>query len=200
MKIKDLLDFNKLVIDLDKKRLIKGPYHLCGAKRNKQAKKLIKIFKKYYKKGDWIFTTYRNHWHWLLSGRDKTKLLNFIKEGNSMHIFDNKFFTSAIVGGHAPIAVGVALALKLKKSKNKVLCFLGDMAYKSGIVKEAIQYSQGHDLPIIFIVEDNNRSVYTKTSDVWGNKKSNKVIKYKYKPIYKHHGSRLETEDYGGLF
>ena len=199
--IENLKKFSNFIATLYNRGLIKGPVHLSGSTDNKQEKNLIKIFKKYYKKGDWIFATYRNHFAWLLSGRNPNKLVQQIIDGHSMHVYDNKFFTSAIVGGHVPIAVGVALALKLKKSKNKVLCFIGDMASKCGIVRESVDYSQRHDLPIIFIVEDNERSVYTNTIKVWGTKKTKKVIKYKYKALYKHHGTRLEEDkNSGGLF
>jgi len=208
--IENLKKFSNFIATFYNKGLIKGPVHLSGSTDNKQEKNLIKIFKKYYKKGDWIFATYRNHFAWLLSGRNPNKLVQQIIDGHSMHVYDNKFFTSAIVGGHVPIAVGVALALKLKKSKNKVLCFLGDSAAHCGVVFESIKYSYYHKLPIIFIIEDNNRSVYTKTSDVWGIKnkdyffnfyKKKNIIYYRYEPLYKHYGSRLEKDkNSGGLF
>ena len=42
----------------------------------------------------------------------------------------NKFYSSAIVGGIIPVALGTAMALKKNNSDNKVWCFLGDMTYQ----------------------------------------------------------------------
>ena len=184
-QIAKLQKFEEEIANLYNQAKIRFPIHLSG----NNEKQLIKIFDKYYKKGDWIVSTHRNHYHWLLSGRSAKKLKEKIIKSGSMHIYDKKFFTSAIVGGNTPIAVGIALALKLKKSKNKVLCFVGDMAYECGIVQESIKYSEKQDLPILFIVEDNYMSVKTPTKEVWGFKNVKKTIKYKYKRKYPHAGT-----------
>lgn len=187
MNKKDLIKFEKEIANLYEKGEIHAPVHLAGSKFGEQEKFLIKLFRK-IKKNDWVFSNHRNHFHWLLSGRNPNELMQQILDGYSMHVYGNKFFTSAIVGGNASIALGVALALKKKKSKNKVWCFLGDMAYECGIVKECIRYAEGQDLPIVFIIEDNGLSVNTPTQEVWGKGKKNKVFRYKYKRIYNHAG------------
>ncbi len=180
-----LIKFEKEIASIYEKGLIKAPIHLTSGNEDK----LIKIFKKLkIKKTDWIFSTHRNHYHWLLSGRNPKELKKQILEGHSMHVFGNRFFTSAIVAGNVSIALGVALALKIKKSKQRVFCFIGDMASYCGISKEAIKYAEGHNLPIWFIVEDNGLSVNTNTQQVWGKNKSKKVITYSYKRIYNHAG------------
>lgn len=184
MTKKQLIDFELEIARLFEKGKIRYPIHLAGTNENQ----LIKIFKK-IKKNDWIFGTWRSHYLWLLSERDPKELKRQILEHGSMHIYDDKFFTSAIVGGIAPIALGVAFALKKKKSKSKVWCFLGDMGASTGIARESISYAQGHDLPITFIVEDNGLSVITDTKEVWGKGKKKKVIRYKYKRKYPHAGS-----------
>jgi len=183
-QISKLKKFEKEIAKLYEKGKIRFPIHLSG----NNEKQLIKIFDKYYKKGDWIVSTHRNHYHWLLSGKSAKKLKEKIIKTGSMHIYDKNFFTSAIVGGNAPIALGIALALKLKNSKKKVLCFVGDMSYECGIVQESIKYAERQDLPIIFVVEDNGLSVKTPTKEVWGKKRTKKLIKYKYKRLYPHHG------------
>ena len=77
-----------------------------------------------------------------------------------------------------------------------VHCFIGDMTAETGIAHECIKYSINHDLPIRFIIEDNDLSVCTNTRSVWGNKKlsyefikSEKVYSYKYKNDYPHAGA-----------
>jgi TPP-dependent pyruvate/acetoin dehydrogenase alpha subunit len=126
----------------------------------------------------------------LLSGRSAEELEKQILEGHSMHIFGRKFFTSAIVSGIAPIALGVAKALRMKNSEEKVYCFLGDMSASGGLVKECIQYAEGWDLPIVYVILDNCMSVRACTEAVWGQRNGkDKVIKIKYERIFPHAGN-----------
>ena len=87
-----------------------------------------------------------------------------------------KFYSSAIVGGILPIALGVAMANKIKKSKkDKVFVFIGDMTYETGIFHETFKYAENMKLPIKFIVEDNDLSTNTPTKKAWG--KKTKILK-----------------------
>lgn len=184
MTEKQLIAFENRIAKIYEAAEIHAPVHLAGINENQ----LIEIFKD-YKEGDWIFSTWRSHYHWLLSGRNPAELERQIVEGRSMHVYDKRFFTSSIVAGIAPLALGVALALKLSESENKVWCFLGDGAYECGLVKESIRYAQGQDLPITFVVEDNGLCVRAITQDVWGRKQAEVVRKYKYKRKYPHAGT-----------
>jgi hypothetical protein len=87
-----------------------------------------------------------------------------------MHINnrDKNFYSSSIVGGSLPVAVGAAMALKMQGSPNRVWSFSGDMGSETGAFHEAVKYSIGHDLPITFVVEDDGLGVYTPTQVVWG--------------------------------
>ena len=102
-----------------------------------------------------------------------------------------KFYSSAIVGGIIPIALGVAKSIKLKKQKNKVWIFIGDMTYETGIFHECYKYSKNFKLPIKFVVEDNNMSTNSPTNKVWKKKSKipKEITKYKYKRKYPHHGT-----------
>lgn len=183
----DLIEFEQNISKLYENKKIKGPIHLSGNNEDQ----LISIFKK-IKKNDWVFTGWRNHYHALLKGLDQKFVEKKIIEGRSMNIssLKKKFFTSSIVGGVIPIALGVAYAMKKKKSKSKVWVFIGDMTYETGVFHEAYKYSQNFKLPLQFVVEDNDMSTNTKTSKVWGKKtgKLKNVIYYKYKRKYPHHG------------
>lgn len=130
---------------------------------------------------DWVFSTHRNHYHALLKGVDPEWLHGEILANRSMHINNakHKFFTSSIVGGCLPIALGVALALKRQGSEQIVWCFVGDMASETGIFHECLKYATGHELPIVFVVEDNGLSVNTPTEKVW---------RYSYERGFPHHG------------
>ena len=188
MKIRDLENFEIKVKKIYEDGKIKAPIHLSG----NNERQLIRIFKK-IKKNDWIFSTWRNHYHALLHGINEKWLLKQIVSGKSMGIISKKrkFYSSSIVGGILPIALGVAMSLKIKKSKNKVFVFIGDMTFETGIFHETYKYASNMKLPIKFIVEDNGISTNTPTKIAWGkiSKVPKNIIYYKYKRKYPHHGT-----------
>jgi len=193
MNKKELEKFVEEIIEIYDAGKIRAPVHLSGGREGKQAENLIEIFKR-YKKGDWIFSTWRSHYHWLLSGRDPKELKEQIVNGHSMHVYGDRFFTSAIVGGISPIALGVAWSLKLKGNPNgnMVWCFLGDAGYNCGLTLECIKYAMGFNLPILYVIEENGLSVNAETRKTWGEGRNPKVLIYKYKRKYTHAGSGLE--------
>ena len=189
-----LKEFEKRCVDEYLQGHIRSPIHLSGGNE----KELIKIFKS-VKKDDWVFTTYRSHYHALLKGVDSEWLMNWVLKNKSIHVMnkENKVVTSAIVGGTLSQAVGTALAIKLQKKTNKVWCFCGDMTASLGIFFDCIRYAELNELPITFIVEDNGVSVYTPTDESWNAKNGEHLkhlsdfsnVKYfKYKRIYPHYG------------
>lgn len=167
---------------------ILAPVHL--SKDNED--ELIEIFQ-YVHPDDWVFSAWRNHYHALLHGMNKQELMKDILSGRSMATSSNvnKFYSSAIVGGIIPIALGTAMALKNKKSENKVWCFIGDMTFETGVFHESYKYAKNFDLPIQFVVEDNNLSVHTPTDAAWGVKQEvpDDVVYYTYENGYPHHGT-----------
>jgi len=79
-------------------------------------------------------------------------------KGGSMHIADvdhGNLGATGIVGGNLPVAVGAALAQKLKGTDRVVLCFFGDGASNTGNFHEALNMASIWDLPIVFIAENN---------------------------------------------
>ena len=185
---KDLIDFELEIKKIYEAGKIKAPIHLSGNNEDS----LISIFKK-IKKNDWVFSTWRNHYHALLKGIPVNWLKKEIIAGRSMGINNIKyqFYSSAIVAGTIPIALGVAKALKLKKKKQKVWVFIGDMTFETGMFHECYKYAKNHKLPLKFVVEDNNLSTNTPTNKVWVKKSKipKDVIYYKYKRKYPHHGT-----------
>ncbi len=188
MKKKDLLKFEEKIKKIYESGKIKAPIHLSG--NNEEP--LIKIFKK-IKKNDWVLSTWRNHYHALLKGIPEKWLEKEIVNGRSMGInnLKYKFYSSAIVGGIIPIALGIAKGMKLKKKKNVVWAFVGDMTFETGGFHECYKYAKNHKLPLKFIVEDNNLSTNTPTDKVWVKKSKipRDIIYYKYKRKYPHHGT-----------
>ena len=114
---KELINFELEIKKIYEAGKIRAPIHLSGNNEDQ----LIKIFKN-VKKNDWVFSTWRNHYHALLKGLPKDWLKKEIIAGRSMGInnIKHKFYSSAIVAGIIPIALGVAKSLKIKrKSKLK---------------------------------------------------------------------------------
>ena len=187
---KDLNDFELDIKKVYESGKIKAPIHLSGNNESE----LIKIFKKIHK-NDWVFSTWRNHYHALLKGIPQDWLKKEIIAGRSMGInsIKQKFFSSAIVAGIIPIALGVAKAMKLKNKNNtnKVWVFIGDMTFETGMFHECYKYAKNHKLPLKFVVEDNGLSTNTPTNKVWikKSKKPKDVIYYKYKRKFPHHGT-----------
>ncbi len=133
---------------------------------------------------NYCFSTHRSHLHALLHGIDKEWLKKEILAGHSMHINSrkHKFMTSSIVNGCTPIAVGVAMALKMQGSKDRVWCFVGDMAASVGVFYECAKYASRNNLPITCVIEDNGLSTDTPTLEAWGKGLTPPDIrKYSYK-------------------
>ena len=183
-----LIKFETKIANLYENKKIRGPIHLSGNNEDK----LIKIFKK-IKKNDWVFSGWRNHYHALLKGCSEKDVEKQIISGRSMTLnsLKNKFFTSSIVGGVLPIALGVAMSIKKKNTKEKVWVFLGDMTYETGVFHECYKYSKNFNLPLNFVVEDNNLSTNTPTKIAWGRKQKKipGIYYYSYKRKYPHHGT-----------
>lgn len=173
MRAADLIAFEREVADAFEAKKIKGPVHLSGG--NEDA--LIDIFKRISRE-DFVACSYRYHLHALLHGVPRDVLMAHLLGPEPMNFQSAKyrFFTSAIVGGQVPIAVGVAAA-----KKRKVWCFLGDMAAMTGAFHEARTYAWAHDLQVNFVVEDNGLSCDTPTMTVW-----NLCDFYRYRRTYPH--------------
>ena len=78
--------------------------------------------------------------------------------GGSMHIADvenGNLGATGIVGGNIPVATGAALAKKIKKTDDVVLCFFGDGAANTGNFHESLNMAALWDLPVVYIVENN---------------------------------------------
>jgi TPP-dependent pyruvate/acetoin dehydrogenase alpha subunit len=190
MDKKSLIDFESRIAKIFNEAKIPYPVHLCGGNEDQ----LIDIFRE-IKKEDWVFSTHRPHYHYLLKGGDPDVLEKKILEGNSMYVFDKErnFYSSAIVGGCPGIAAGLALGLKEQNRQEKVWCFVGDGGEDSGHFYEAVRYVHGWKLPCTFIIEDNDLSVETSKELRYGRNSElewpNCVRRYHYERIWPHVGT-----------
>jgi pyruvate dehydrogenase E1 component alpha subunit len=192
--VERLRAFEATVRDAIEGGRVRGPCHLSGG--NEQ--QLIDIFRD-VKRGDYVFGTYRAHYHALLHGLPEQYVMHEILAGRSMslHSAEHRFFTSAIVGGCLPIALGVAAAIKRRGGTERVFVFVGDMAASCGTYKDCLRYAESQDLPITFVIENDGFSTYTPTAEAWGApvayQPSRKQSYYKYERTEPHIGARADA-------
>lgn len=123
---------------------------------------------------DYVITAYRDHPQPLLMGSDPVKVMAEIMgrsgglsfgKGGSMHIYDiaRGFYGGwGIVGGHIPLGAGLAFAARYRNEDRVTLCYLGDGASNAGVVFESLNMAGLWDLPIIFIIENNEFAMGTR--------------------------------------
>ena len=116
---------------------------------------------------DNIVSTYREHGHALARGLPVDSVMGEMYgrttgcsrgRGGSMHLFDvsRRFYGgNAIVGGGLPLAVGVALADKLRGDRRVTACFFGDGAVAEGEFHESMNLAALWNLPVLFCCENN---------------------------------------------
>jgi len=165
----DLIDFETEIGNRFNNKEIRAPIHLYDGAEDQ----IMKVFEKIDTSRDWVCCTWRNHYQALLHGVPPEVLRQKILDGKSMvmNLPDYRFICSSIVGGIPSIAVGLALASKIQGKDYRVWCWCGDMSAETGAWSEAYRYAVAHDLPITFVVEDNELSVLTPTHEVWGEAK-----------------------------
>jgi pyruvate dehydrogenase E1 component alpha subunit len=122
---------------------------------------------------DYIFCSYRDHVHALVKGSDPGRVMAELfgrdtgvsrGKGGSMHLFDAEcgmFGGHAIVGGHIPLATGVAFAIKYEAKSQVVLCFFGEAAVNIGAFHESLNMAALWKLPCVYIVENNRYGMGT---------------------------------------
>ncbi|MBO9308473.1 MAG: pyruvate dehydrogenase (acetyl-transferring) E1 component subunit alpha [Chloroflexi bacterium] len=116
---------------------------------------------------DHVITSYRDHGIAIAKGSDVKRLMAEMLgkrtgvsggKGGSMHLADvsvRMWGGYAIVGGHLPLAAGIALKSKYSNDGDVVLCFVGDGATNNGYFHEALNLSAVWDLPVVWLIENN---------------------------------------------
>ncbi|HEU5023489.1 MAG TPA: pyruvate dehydrogenase (acetyl-transferring) E1 component subunit alpha [Spirillospora sp.] len=122
---------------------------------------------------DAVVSTYREHGHALARGipADAVMAEMFGRStgcsrgrGGSMHLFDarTRFYGgNAIVGGGLPIAVGLALADRMRGADRVTACFFGDGAVAEGEFHECLNLAALWHLPVLFVCENNRYAMGT---------------------------------------
>jgi len=127
---------------------------------------------------DAIVSTHRGHGHCVAKGLDLNKMMAELLgrengycrgRGGSMHIADGAqgvLGANGIVGGGIPIAVGAAKGFQIKGTDNVVACFFGDGAANNGILAESLNLAAIWNLPVLFVLENNQYAVSTRADSV----------------------------------
>lgn len=130
---------------------------------------------------DHVITAYRDHAHALILGIDPNILMAEMMgkktgisggKGGSMHLAskDHNFWGGyAIVGGHLPLASGIAFEAQYNETGAVVLSFVGDGATNNGYFHEALNFAGLWDLPVVWLIENNGYGMGTETDRAAGN-------------------------------
>lgn len=129
---------------------------------------------------DHVITAYRDHGIALARGVDINRCMAEMMgrvdgvsggKGGSMHLAsrEHNFWGGyAIVGGHLPLAAGIAFASRYRDTDEVTISFIGDGATNNGYFHEALNMSAIYDLPVVWIIENNFVGMGTRIEDASG--------------------------------
>ena len=125
---------------------------------------------------DKVLSNHRSHGHYIARGGNIDRMIAELYgkasgcskgKGGSQHLVDTSvgFLGSApILASTISIGVGVAWALKQKRSQSVCIVYFGDSAVEEGIFHESLSFASLHNLPIIFVCENNLYSTHAPLS------------------------------------
>lgn len=126
-------------------------------------------------KEDYIISNHRPHGHAIAKGININSMMAEVfgrvtgtnrGKGGSMHVNDasiGMIVSTGIVGSGIPVACGAAFSAKYKKNRKIACVFFGDGAANEGTLHESLNLAAKWQLPVIFVLEDNELAVTTKT-------------------------------------
>ncbi len=150
------------ISELYEQGFIKAPVHLSIGQEAVAVGVMAAL-----QKQDKIVSTHRCHGHYLAKGGDLKKMMAELLgksggccggKGGTMHLFDDEaghVISAPLVGASIAFAVGIALASKIKQEKKISVAFFGDGAVEEGIFWESLNFASVHNLPVIFVCENN---------------------------------------------
>ena len=190
----DLIAFEEDIASEFNSANIHAPIHLYFG--NEQA--CIDVFR-HVRPQDRVLCSWRSHYQCLLKGVPPGQLKAEIMAGRSISLCfpEHRIISSAIVGGVASIAAGVALGIKRSSEDARIYYFMGEMTAETGVAHESVKYCRNHKLPVTWVIEDNGKSVCTNTKAAWALEThwweleagATDVIAYRYQTKYPHAGA-----------
>lgn len=124
-------------------------------------------------KGDQVITAYRDHGHMLAMGVEPNLVMAELTgrasgissgKGGSMHMFDTDrgfYGGHGIVGAQVSIGTGIAFANRYKGNDRVCLTYFGDGASNQGQVYESFNMAKIHNLPVVYVIENNRYGMGT---------------------------------------
>ncbi len=170
-KCASIRQFETIIQELYSTDCIQSPVHLSIGQELASA-----LIATNYIQGDHLVGNYRSHGISVGIADDFEPLIlellakrDGVSAGKagSMHLSvptKNLLWTSAIVGSGVPVALGIADALKRRNSDGVVTVMFGDGAIEEGCVLESLNNASLWNLPVIFLLEDNNLAIHTSKS------------------------------------
>lgn len=161
-KMCEIRYFEEKAEDLYMRGLVHGTMHLSIGQEATSVGSVATLHPE-----DLIIHHHRGHGHTIAKGADLTTMMaEFLgKEtgycrgrGGSMHIADipgGNLGATGVVGGGIPTAVGIALALQMRRSEQVLLSYFGDGATNEGEFHESLNMASTWKLPVVFICDNN---------------------------------------------
>lgn len=140
-------------------------------------------------KEDNIFGNHRSHGHYLAKGGSMEKMIAEIYgkktgcskgRGGSMHLIDPEngvLGIVPIVAGTVSLALGAALASKIRKDSRVTISFFGDGATGEGVLYESLNFAALKKLPLVFVCENNLYATHLKVQEIRVNKNISEIAK-----------------------
>jgi pyruvate dehydrogenase E1 component alpha subunit len=111
---------------------------------------------------DVFLPSFREHGGQLWRGVTLTELFLYWggdERGNDFAVPREDFPNCVPVGSHAPHAVGVALAFRLRGDERAAVCVFGDGATSKGDIAEALNMAGVWQVPAVFVINNNGWAI-----------------------------------------
>jgi len=158
----EIRQFEDTIMDLLAKNIAEGGSHLYAGEEAVAVGSIAALHP-----DDYITSTHRGHGHAIAKGGKLPELMAEILgkstgcckgKGGSLHLADlstGNLGANGVVGGGLGIATGAGLSIKMRGTKQVVICFFGDGAVNQGIFHECLNIAALWKLPVIYLCENN---------------------------------------------
>lgn len=163
--------FEERIIELYPSDRIQSPVHLSIGQES-----IAAGLCEHLNAEDWLYGTYRSHAFYIAKGGDLSRMMAELYgkvtggckgKAGSMHLAAPEvgfMGSSAVVSSSIPHAVGTALARKIKGESAVTVAVFGDGATDEGVYHESLNFASLHELPVLFVCENNNLAVHSSPS------------------------------------
>ena len=167
--LKGIRLFEQSLLDLFATGTLAGTTHTCVG----QETVAVGVLSAIERDRDIVFSNHRGHGHFLAYCGEVERLYLEVMgkpggvcggRGGSQHLQIRNFYSNGVQGGIVPVATGMALAEKQKKTSAVTVVFLGDGTFGEGATYEALNIASLWKLPILFVIEDNGYAQSTPSS------------------------------------